>query len=151
MKSLDEIKSKIAGLRIAMGDRTRPSELKSMIEVMAMAHLHLGKVRHCTSDEYARCALTLEWYRLLALRCNRTRVESGQDVHLNWKKADQAKYGTDFYGQYTDGMFEATTSPLCVLGGVWFTDNKDRREAIELCEINQAFQDRCRDFGLGGA
>jgi hypothetical protein len=107
-------------------------------------------------EDYIDCARRLRLYQLLGKKAEK-------DFPINWLTGGSNKYGTDFKplersGTTRDSFFasprgivETVLQKPCVLGGVWFSREEDRVAALEHCGIDQAFQERCAKYGLGGA
>lgn len=69
-------------------------------------------------------------------------------IALHW--STKAKLGTDF-GTNKSAQVGTRSGHFCCLGGVWFVREEDRLEALKICGIDKAFQEKCAKYGLGGA
>jgi hypothetical protein len=101
-------------------------------------------------EEYADCYRRLKLYQLLGKKAEK-------EFPLFWSDVTHYKafkVGTDFtkepYHKTGQVSIGARYRP-CVFGGVWFSREEDRLEALKICEIDRAFQEKCAKYGLGGA
>lgn len=99
-------------------------------------------------DGYADCYKRLRLYQLLG-------KEAEKEFPIDWAILSNSYIGTDFT-QSTDGAVYSTalsteSQKYCVLGGVWFSREEDRLEALKICGIDRSFQEKCSRYGLGGA
>lgn len=102
-------------------------------------------------EEYADCYKRLKLYQLIGKK-------KEKEFPLKWEEDfDLGDYGKD-YPKGTDFIREPNCNGLiesdvkaCVLGGVWFSREEDRLEALKICQIDKSFQEKCTKFGLGGA
>jgi len=102
-------------------------------------------------EEYADCYKRLKLYQLLGKKAEKK-------FPPDWNDLSQYKYGTDFVllVQTEDvisetGQVSFEDRRICVLSGVWFSREEDRLEALKICGIDKAFQEKCAKYGLGGA
>ena len=97
-------------------------------------------------EEYADCYRRLRLYQLLAQK-------AALKYPIDWSVQSTIKHGFDatlsWDGQ--DGIVYAHSRKQCCLGGVYFSRLQDLREALKICGIDRAFQEKCAKYGLGGA
>ena len=126
------------------GEQIIPSIQKDKWNLSLFASTNKAEV-----EDYADCYRRLKLYQLIG-------KQKEKEYPLIWGKVWSLKrnHGTDFFlpGKHRDngnvcGNFKQT----CVLGGVWFSRNEDRLEALEICGITKELQERCAKYGLGGA
>lgn len=93
-------------------------------------------------EEYADCYRRLKLYQLLGKKSLMSGVLQHGDL-----------YGTDFVACANNDPTGRIVGRwrICVLGGVWFAREEDRLNALKICGIDKAFQERCAKYGLGGA
>lgn len=100
-------------------------------------------------EEYADCYKRLKLYQLIGKKAEKE-FPLTREGEITLKKL----HGTDFIGAiYPEGavITRRRINRPCVLGGVWFSREEDRLEALKICKIDKAFQEKCSKFGLGGA
>lgn len=101
-------------------------------------------------EEYADCYRRLKLYQLLGKKAEKEFPLFWSDV-IHYKAV---KFGTDFTEEphhETGQVCIGARYRPCVLGGVWFSREEDRLEALKICGIDKSFQERCAKYGLGGA
>ncbi len=98
-------------------------------------------------EEYADCYRRLKLYQLLGKKAEKEfPFISGREL-----------YGTDFVQWHDDPKSLSgykigyLDMKRCVLGGVWFSREEDRLEALKICGITKEFQEKMSKYGLGGA
>ena len=99
-------------------------------------------------EEYADCYKRLKLYQLLGKKAEK-------EFPLAWTEGKHLKYGTDFEREnvlevINKGRIESFHK-ACVIGGVWFSREEDRLEALKICGITKEFQEKCAKYGIGGA
>lgn len=100
-------------------------------------------------EEYADCYKRLKLYQLIG-------EKTEKEFPIDWSNWDQIKYSTWFFIDDTaqeedeQGIQSSNIRYAC-LAGVWFARNEDRLEALKICGIDKAFQEKCAKYGLGGA
>jgi hypothetical protein len=106
---------------------------------------HFASTNKAEVAEYADCYKRLKLYQLLAQK-------AALKYPIDWSNDTVDKYGTDFTMGVTeeDGLIIDVTR-MCVLGGVWFSREEDRLEALKICQIDKSFQEKCAKYGIGGA
>lgn len=99
-------------------------------------------------EEYADCYKRLKLYQLIG-------EKKAKEFPIDWNKkltsADTCPSGTDFTNDENDAGLVGDDVKCCALGGVWFSREEDRLEALKICGIDKAFQEKCAKHGLGGA
>lgn len=99
-------------------------------------------------EEYADCYRRLKLYQLLGKKAEK-------EFPLDWRDLTQCKYATDFVGcaqeHLETGLITCFRERITVLGGVWFSREQDRIEALRICGIDRSFQEKCSNYNLGGA
>lgn len=100
-------------------------------------------------EEYADCYRRLKLYQLLSKKAEK-------EFPLDWRLSinKQEKTGTDFEGcaqVELTGKISTYSVRITVLGGVWFSREEDRLEALKICGITRELQEKCSKYGLGGA
>jgi hypothetical protein len=108
-------------------------------------------------EEYADCYKRLKLYQLLGKKRKKEfPIKWNSDVYdiTSAEQQDAIFYGTDF--GIEDEPYTMFGRCPCyrhstVLGGVWFSREEDRLEALKICGIDAEFQKRCAKYGLGGA
>ena len=130
-----------------IAQKSNPQEHELLWELADKASTNKEEVA-----DYADCYRRLKLYRLIG-------EKKKQEVPFTFDSRTPEKYGTDF-GQFDHiynevegyhGQVTAIIDPPCVLGGVWFSREEDRLEALKICGIDKAFQERCAKHKLGGA
>lgn len=104
-------------------------------------------------EEYADCYRRLKLYQLLGKKAEK---EFPVIWEAEWRSGLPLHFGTDWNtvcddphgGVWVSGV---ESNRIVTLGGVWFARNEDRLEALKVCGIDEAFQERCAKLGLGGA
>lgn len=86
-------------------------------------------------EEYADCYRRLKLYQLL-----------GKKAEKEFPFVSGNKFGFNMVG-----YCERFDYFGCIFGGVWFSREKDRLEALKICGITKEFQEKCAKYGLGGA
>ena len=98
-------------------------------------------------EEYADCYRRLKLYQLLGKK-----AEKEFPIDFSLTKIVDSPYATDFVlGTPDNNYCVSFPKRVCVLGGVWFSREEDRLEALKICGIDKAFQEKCAKYGLGGA
>ena len=93
-------------------------------------------------EEYADCYKRLKLYQLLG-------KQKEKEYPITWAMPTE-KYATDFESGLSTGRVQQYNKRVVVLGGVWFSREEDRLEALKICGIDAEFQKRCSKYGLGG-
>lgn len=110
-------------------------------------------------EEYADCYKRLKLYQLLGKKAEvEFPLKMFYAEESDRKKYDsglcfaELYYGTDFgyVGSGTKGQKRHGVR-ACVLGGVWFSREEDRLEALKICGITKEMQEKMSKYGLGGA
>ena len=99
-------------------------------------------------EEYADCYRRLKLYQLLGKKAEKE-YPLCYAIERRW---GIQRFGTSFTSDFPNGqIITAGELSPCVLGRVWFAREEDRLNALKICGIDKAFQERCAKYGLGGA
>lgn len=142
MKTYDEIKRLLN--KSGMTDETL-GKLVSAYDLIADAK----GLSTSGNKAYILCMLTLDLYQRMG-------IEAERQYPVEWGPYPM-KHGTWYFdeGPQYPGMTRSGLVMVNVkgatLGGVWFTREVDRIEAVDTCGIDEQFQSMCARFGVGGA
>jgi hypothetical protein len=109
---------------------------------------HFASTDKAEVEEYADCYHRLKLYQLLGKKAEK-------ESPIDWANKTHSYIGTDFtqstIGDVYSTALASESQRYCVLGGVWFSREEDRLEALKQAGIDEAFQEKCAKYGLGGA